>query len=106
MAKEDTARSIAACLTDDEILREASLVDEMSYDCEIGSFGGFSCGDNSPSMARISAVLRDYVRMRKMEKAVRAAFDKCEQGMTVPEDAYGLYEDIKRLLAVFDTKGE
>lgn len=52
-------------MTDEEILRQASLVEEMSYDCEIGTFGGFSCGDNSPSIESVSSVLRDYVRIRK-----------------------------------------
>lgn len=57
--------SVAARLTDEEILLNASRVDELSYDGEIGSCGGFSCGDNSPNTEEVSAVLRDYVRMRK-----------------------------------------
>lgn len=65
MANTPTPASVAARLTDEEILLNASRIDELSYDGEIGFCGGFSCGDNSPNTEYVAAVLRDYVRMRK-----------------------------------------
>ena len=93
-------------MTDDEILRQATLVDEMSYDCEIGTFGGFACGDNSPDKFRVSAVLRDFVSLRKAYGEIKDAFEKCKDGMTVPEDAPSLYLDSERVWARREGRGE
>lgn len=51
-----TPASVASRLTDEEILLNASRVEDLSYDCEIGSCGGFSCGDNSSCIEEVVAV--------------------------------------------------
>ena len=110
MPNTTTPASFAARLTDEEILRQASLVEEISYDGEIGSCGGFSCGDNSPNTEDVAAVLRDYVRMWKQVNAVRSKVSECNTPGSYEELKYEgelpytskilkSGEDIKRLLA-------
>ena len=102
-----TPASVASRLTDEEILKNASRVDELSYDGEIGSFGGFSCGDNSPNTEDVAAVLRDYVRLRRLENAIKAKVSDCRSCDTYNYTEYcrEAIEDIERLLAEAE-KGE
>lgn len=100
-------------MSDEEILREASRIDELSYDCEIGSCGGFSCGDNPPSPSNVSSILRDYVRLRTLRNRIRDRISKVDTDfdpmyyleMMTPEDwksIEDLYDGVKDIKNMFE----
>ena len=94
-----TPASVASRLTDEEIETNARGVLNMAW------FSNYEEAGCSPE--KIAAVLRDYVRLRRLENAVKAKVAECSSCDTYNYTEYcrEAIEDIERLLAEAE-KGE